>query len=76
MQVQTEGKAASRRNGAARGAGAELYGPGNRYRLSVCDPARMTAELRAREREQEERVRGRAREKQTQIDKADACKCR
>lgn len=40
-----------------RGAAADLYGPGNRFRLSVREPARMTAELRAREREQEERVR-------------------
>lgn len=48
-----------RGGGGGRGAAGDLYGPGNRFRLSVREPARMTAELRAREREQEARVSGR-----------------
>lgn len=49
-QVDSRG----RRNG--RGAAAALYGPDNKYRLNVREPARMTAELRAREREHGEKV--------------------
>lgn len=62
LHTDVEGGAASRDGGGCAGSGergaaaADLYGPGNRYRLSVREPARMTAELRAREREQEERV--------------------
>ena len=33
-----------------------LYGPGNKYRLGVREPRRMTAELRARERAQADKV--------------------
>ncbi|CAN0387523.1 unnamed protein product, partial [Ectocarpus sp. 8 AP-2014] len=62
LHTGAEGGEASRDGGGCAGSGgrgaaaADLYGPGNRYRLSVLEPARMTAELRAREREQEERV--------------------
>ena len=38
------------------GAAAALYGPGNKYRLGVREPWRMTAELRARERAQADKV--------------------
>eukprot|EP00903_Cladosiphon_okamuranus_P005531 g5509.t1 len=41
--------------GGGRAAAAGLYGPSNRFRLSVREPARMAAELRERERKQEER---------------------
>ncbi|CAM9186727.1 unnamed protein product, partial [Ectocarpus sp. 12 AP-2014] len=61
LHTNAEGGVALRDGGGCAGSGergaaaAGLYGPGNRYRLSVREPARMTAELRAREREQEER---------------------
>ncbi|CAM9729952.1 unnamed protein product [Scytosiphon promiscuus] len=48
MRVGTEGRAMPSREpvgGSGRAAGADMYGPGNRYRLSVCEPARMTADL-------------------------------
>lgn len=37
-------------------AAATLYGPGNKYRLNVREPSRMTSDLRAREREQGDKV--------------------
>lgn len=40
---------------------ADLYGPGNKYRLCVREPSKMVAELRARERERAEKVRRRRR---------------
>lgn len=47
----------SHRRCKGREAAVTLYGPGNKYRLNVLEPARMTAELRAREREHGEQVR-------------------
>ncbi|CAM9623371.1 unnamed protein product, partial [Ectocarpus sp. 12 AP-2014] len=70
LHTNAEGGAASRDGGGCAGSGergaaaADLYGPGNRYRLSVREPARMTAELRAREREQEERFNALRQEKE------------
>eukprot|EP00752_Nemacystus_decipiens_P011160 g9916.t1 len=57
LHTRTDGGAPPRGGGGGgrRGVAADLYGSGNRFRLSVREPARMTAELRAREREQEER---------------------
>ncbi|CBJ29035.1 hypothetical protein Esi_0133_0021 [Ectocarpus siliculosus] len=70
LHTDAEGAGASRDGGGCAGSGgrgaaaAGLYGPGNRYRLSVREPARMTAELRAREREQEERFNALRQEKE------------
>ena len=38
------------------GDAAALYGPGNKYRLGVLEPQKMTADLRARERVQADKV--------------------
>lgn len=43
--------------GGVQSTGAALYGPANKYRMSVREPWRITADLRAKEREQDERVR-------------------